>query len=74
MSLGPLLMIEMSRRCGHAATGALLRDAGQQAGYCLDAPDEIPAGDVEWHNSDIDCLSGPLERMIPREQSPCGEG
>lgn len=65
-------MCEMSRRiraAGVGATEALLRDAGQQAGYCLDAPDEIPAGGVEWYPCFIggDDLSGPIERLVPRE-------
>lgn len=65
--LGVHLMREMSRRGG--GTESLLRDAGQQSSYCLDAPDEIPAGTVDWYScmaGDID-ISGPLDRMVQRE-------
>jgi|GEM_PF-5713085 len=69
--LGPLLMVEMSRRLragGQAPSVCLLRDAGQQSGYCLDAPSEIPAGGVEWYaDPDLPEIAGPLERMVPRE-------
>jgi len=67
-------MCEMSHRCQAAdtdATEALLRDAGQQAQYCIDATDEIPAGGVEWYSDSIAGfdISGPLDRMVPREAS-----
>lgn len=69
--LGPLLMVEMIRRlrvAGHAPTEPLLRDAGQQGAYCIDAPDEMPAGGVEWFcDPDLPEIAGPIERMVPRE-------
>ena len=44
------LMMEMARRAQpdrtwwKPDTADLASDAGRQAGYCLDAPDDIPAG------------------------------
>ena len=41
----------------------LLDDAILQAAYCLDAPDEVQDG-VEWHESEVSELSGPVPRII----------
>lgn len=65
-SLGPMLMVEMSRRGGF--TESLLRDAGQQASYCLDATEDIPSGAVEWYvDPDFKHVRGPLVCTICRE-------
>lgn len=71
MMLGPMLMCEVAARCaaiGEAPTEALLRDAGQQYGYALDATDEIPAGTVDWYaDPDLPEIAGALPRVVDRE-------
>ena len=66
------LMMEMGRRVQGADRGfwkpktvELARDAAQQAAYCLDAPDDIPAGGMY-----ADEFSGgalPMQMMADRE-------
>lgn len=55
------LMMEMARRAQddgqpwRSETAALAHEAGRQAAYCLDAPDDIPAGGM---CSDSDSFKG----------------
>lgn len=66
-ALGPMLMVEISRRAG-TASSLLLADAGQQAGYCLDATESIPSGAVEWYmDPDFADVRGPIVCTIHRE-------
>lgn len=66
------LMLEMGRRAQgdgkfwRSDTAALAREAGQQAAYCLDAPDDIPAGGMY-----SDELAG---EALPMLMSVCREG
>lgn len=65
-------MEEMKRRlefAGHPFDKNLLLESGRQGQYNLDAPDELPAGGVDWHHCVIDGhdISGPIEQMVSRE-------
>ena len=66
------LMMEMARRLQQDKgwwkpdTAAGARHAASEAGYCIDAPDEIPAGSVAWEDVDED-LGGPFPTMVFRE-------
>lgn len=72
MILSIELMMEMGSRAQpdgqrwNRDTSRLAREAAQQAGYCLDAPDLIPTGRVLWCGED-DYLAGPEIEMIERE-------
>ncbi len=65
------LMMEMARRAQpdrefwRPDTAALARWASREAGYCLDAPDEIPTGRVLWDQIDAD-LGGVIVETVPR--------
>ena len=78
------LMMEMARRAQpdrgfwNLDTSGIAGEAGQQAGYCLDAPDDIPAGGMY-----ADELAGeafPMPMTVDREtpnvevtgKPPCG--
>jgi hypothetical protein len=66
------LMMEAGRRAQPdgqwwtKSTGEQARAAAQQAGYCLDAPDEIPTGRVLWIEFAED-LAGTDIETVPRE-------
>lgn len=65
------LMMEMGRRAQpdrefwRPDTAALARDAGQQAAYCLDAPDDIPAGGM--YAEEIADMVVPIPMVVDRE-------
>lgn len=48
------------------ATTLIARAAWCEAAYCLDAPDDIPAGCTVWDQIDED-LGFPYPRTVPRE-------
>ena len=51
----------------HAVYGSLLmRAAAMDAGYCLDAPDEMPAGSCYWVSVDEDGF--PEQATVWREE------
>ena len=58
------LMVEVSRRFGHArGMRDLLDDACVQARYCLDATDEVQDG-AEWYeDEEADCC-GVVPRIV----------
>ena len=66
------LMMEMGRRVQpdgnwwKPETAAMAREAAQDAGYCIDATNEIPAGSVAYEDLEDD-LGGPLPTMLQRE-------
>lgn len=70
-TLGPNMMAEMFRRLtsiGHPFCAAYLREVSSQYGYCLDAPDELPGGGLEWSSDPrLPFLDGAQERMVLRE-------
>lgn len=43
-ALAPRLSLEAWRRAGKSDTRAHVLEAWHQSGYCIDAPDEMPAG------------------------------
>ena len=65
------LMIEMGRRAQpdglywRPDTAALAREAGQQAAYCLDAPDDIPAGGM--YADEVAEMVVPMQMVVDRE-------
>ena len=71
------LMMEMARRVQPGGdwwkpkTAELAREAGQQLAYCLDAPDEIPAGGM--YSDEIDGDPLPMLLTVPRG-AELGEG
>ena len=61
------LMMEMARRAAGSdrgfwkpKTAELANDAWQQAAYCLDAPDDIPAGGMYADMLDSESLPMPM--------------
>lgn len=44
----------------------LVRELGREAGYCLDAPELIPAGGMQWWDLDED-LGLPEQLLTTRE-------
>ena len=66
------LMMEMGRRVQpdnewwKPETAAAARVAASEAGYCIDAPNELPAGSVAWEDVDED-LGAPLPTTVFRE-------
>jgi hypothetical protein len=76
--LAPQLMLEMARRvCPNQwLTGErnkqLARAAWTDAGYCLDAPDELPAGGchMEWADAENGCaMQMTVERETPNDEA-----
>lgn len=65
------LMMEMGRRAQgdgqfwRPETAALAREAAQQAVYCLDAPDDIPAGGM--YSDEIDGMALAMPMVADRE-------
>jgi hypothetical protein len=57
------LMMEMGR--WRPDTAALAREAAQQAAYCLDAPDDMPAGSMVWDS--IGDTGFPMPTSVERE-------
>lgn len=68
-----MLMMEMARRVQpdgdwwRPDTAALAREAGQQAAYCIDAPDEIPAGGM--YSDRIEDMPLPMLSTIVRGET-----
>jgi len=65
------IMLEMGRRVQPSGfwtkqTANFARQAAQEAKYCLDAPDEIPAGGMRCEQIDAD-WSAPIPISINRE-------
>lgn len=65
------LMLEMGRRLQpdggwwKSETGALAHESARMAAYCLDAPDDIPAGGM--YSDQVDDMPLPMPMMAPRE-------
>ncbi len=65
------LMMEMGRRVQgdgkfwRPDTATLAREAAQQAAYCLDAPDDIPAGGM--YSDEVDGMPMPMPMVAERE-------
>lgn len=65
------LMMEMARRVQpegdwwKPGTAALAGEAGRQAGYCLDAPEDIPAGGM--YSDEMAGEALPMPMTVSRE-------
>ncbi len=83
--IGILIFMELHRRILHGEFGAIpepIKDwAFTEGGYCLDAPDNLPAGACEFYDLDPTDMEDeldewghwgmPVQIMVPRE--PCAE-
>jgi hypothetical protein len=66
-SLGPILLCETYKKHGMNKPPRVLIDlAWKDAGYCLDAPDLLPAGGCRSENLDDDMVDVPMQITVER--------